>query len=88
MKSYVPFSRTQGYEAIEDGASTSQKQGLPRFADVTQIETQSRSSVSFGISGTDLSSLNEVPSDSCSNKNGYIACMNGSKTEQRFCVSN
>ena len=63
MKSYVPFSRTKGYEAIEDKASTSQsKPGLPRFADVSQIETptQSRPSVTFGISGADLSNLNEV----------------------------
>lgn len=59
----MPFSRTKGYEAIELGASTSQsKPGLPRFADVThdQVETQPRSSVSFGISATDLSNLNEV----------------------------
>ena len=61
MKSYVPFSRTKGYEAIELDASTSQsKPGIHRFADATQIETQPRSSVSFGISGTDLSNLNEV----------------------------
>ncbi|KAL3147296.1 hypothetical protein ABBQ32_002784 [Trebouxia sp. C0010 RCD-2024] len=62
MRNYVPFSRTKGYEAIELGASTSQsKPGLPRFADVThdQVETQPRSSVSFGISATDLSNLNE-----------------------------
>ena len=61
MRSYVPFSRTKGYEAIELGASTSQsKPGLPRFADITQVGTQSRSSVAFGVSGTDLSNLNEV----------------------------
>ena len=61
MRNYVPFSRTKGYEAIELGASTSQgKPGLPRFADVTQVETQSRSSVAFGISAIDLSTLNEV----------------------------
>lgn len=60
----MPFSRTKGYEVIELGASTSQsKPGLPRFADVTQVETQSRSSVSFGISATDLSNLNEVLCD-------------------------
>lgn len=61
MKSYVPFSRTKGYEAIHEGASTSQgKVGLPRFSDATQIETQPRSRVAFGVSGVDLSALNEV----------------------------
>ena len=61
MKSYVPFSRTQGYEAIHDDATTSNgKQGLPRFSDVTQIEAQSGARAAFGISTTALSALNEV----------------------------
>ncbi len=61
MKSYVPFSRTQGYEAIHDDATTSNgKQGLPRFSDVTQIEAQSGARAAFGIRTTALSALNEV----------------------------
>lgn len=61
MKSYVPFSRTQGYEAIHDNATTSNgKQSLPRFSDVTQIEAPSGARVAFGISNLDLSALNEV----------------------------
>ncbi len=61
MKSYVPFSRAQGYEAIHDDATTSNgKQGLPRFSDVTQIEAQSGARAAFGISKTDLSAINEV----------------------------
>ncbi len=61
MKSYVPISRTQGYEAIHDDATTSNgKQGLPRFSDVTQIEAQSGTRAAFGISTTALSALNEV----------------------------
>ncbi|DBB05302.1 TPA: hypothetical protein ACH3X3_010532 [Trebouxia sp. C0006] len=60
MKSYVPFSRAQGYEAIHDDATTSNgKQGLPRFSDVTQIEAQSGARAAFGISKTDLSAINE-----------------------------
>ena len=61
MKSYVPFSRTQGYEAIHDDATTfNGKQGLPRFSDVTQIEAQTGARVAFGISNSNLSALNEV----------------------------
>jgi len=61
MKSYVPFSRTQGYEAIHDNATSSNgKQSLPRFSDVTQIEAQPGARVAFGISNSDLSALNEV----------------------------
>jgi len=61
MTSYVPFSRTEGYEANHDDAATSNgKQGLPRFSDVTQIEAQSGARVAFGISNPDLSALNEV----------------------------
>lgn len=61
MESYVPFSRTQGYEAIHDDATSfNGKQGLPRFSDVTQIEAQPGARVAFGISNSHLSALNEV----------------------------
>ncbi|DBB01465.1 TPA: hypothetical protein ACH3X1_000121 [Trebouxia sp. C0004] len=56
----MPFSRTQGYEAIHDDPATSSgKQSLPRFSNVTQIEAQPGARVTFGISNPDLSALNE-----------------------------
>ena len=87
MKSYVPFSRTQGYEAIHDDGTTSNgKQGLPRFSDVTQIEAQSGARAAFGVSKTDLSALNEVrqirnlPDTRGSTVTAQAACLCRTKT--------